>query len=75
MEDGNWWYTFKSVIVFGKIRILTDIDEKMEKLTDLGDKFFPTHDYTIEEVNKFLNKTEVFELEIEHMSGKFVREK
>ncbi|WP_295031022.1 pyridoxamine 5'-phosphate oxidase family protein [uncultured Methanobrevibacter sp.] len=75
MEDGNWWYTFKSVIVFGKIRILTDIDEKKEKLTDLGDKFFPTHDYTIEEVNKFLNKTEVFELEIEHMGGKFVREK
>ena len=30
-KDGDWWYTFKSVIVFGKIRILTDKDEKIDK--------------------------------------------
>ena len=74
-KDGDWWYTFKSIIVFGKIRILTDKDEKIDKLTYLGDKFFPTHEETVSEINRMLDRTEVFEITIEHMSGKLVREK
>lgn len=74
-KDGDWWYTFKSVIIFGKIRILTDKDEKIDKLTYLGDKFFPTHEETVSEINRMLDRTEVFEITIEHMSGKLVREK
>ena len=74
-KDDDWWYTFKSVIVFGKIRILTDKDEKIDKLTYLGDKFFPTHEETVSEINRMLDRTEVFEITIEHMSGKLVREK
>lgn len=74
-NEGEWWYTFKSVIVFGKIRTLTDSNEKIEKLTYLGDKFFPTHEETVSEINKLLDKTEVFEIDIEHMSGKITVEK
>ncbi len=74
-EKDSWWYTFKSVIVFGKIRTLTDNDEKIDRLTHLGDKFFPTHEETVEEINRLLERTEVFEITIEHMSGKLVREK
>lgn len=72
-EDG-WSYTFKSVIVFGKIKTLSDDDEKIEKLTCLGDKFFPTHEETVSEIEKLLHRTEVFELTIEHMTGKIVEE-
>ena len=72
--DG-WSYTFKSVIVFGKIRTLTDRDEKIDRLTHLGDKFFPTHDQTVSEIEKFLDRTAVFEIAIDHMSGKIVEEK
>ena len=71
----SWWYTFKSVIVFGKIKTLTDRDEKIEILTHLGDKFFPTHKETVDEINRLLDRTEVFEITIEHMSGKIVKEK
>lgn len=72
-DEENWRYTFKSVIIFGKIKILTDIDEKKDKLTYLEDKFFPTHEETIDEINKLLDKTEVYEITIEHMSGKLVK--
>lgn len=71
----SWWYTFKSVVVFGKIRTLTDKDEKIEKLTYLGDKFFPTHEETVSEINRLLDKTEVFEITIDHISGKRVEER
>jgi len=73
--DDDWSYIFKSVIVFGRIRTLSDDDEKAEKLTHLGDKFFPTHEETVSEIEKLLHRTEVFELTIEHMSGKRVEEK
>ena len=73
--EDSWWYTFKSVIAFGRIKTLTDRDEKIEKLTHLGDKFFPTHEETLDEINRLLDRTEVFEITIEHMSGKIVKEK
>ena len=57
------------------IKTLTDRDEKIEKLTHLGDKFFPTHEETVDEINRLLDRTEVFEITIEHMSGKIVKEK
>jgi hypothetical protein len=74
-NDDGWSYTFKSVIVFGKMRILTDEDEKTDRLTHLGDKFFPSHEDTVDEISRLLHKTNVFEIAIEHMSGKIVEEK
>ena len=71
----SWWYTFKSVVAFGKIRTLTDKDEKIEILTYLGDKFFPTHEETVSEINRMLDRTEVFEITIDHISGKRVEER
>ncbi|WP_407393076.1 pyridoxamine 5'-phosphate oxidase family protein [Methanobrevibacter sp.] len=73
--EDSWWYTFRSVVVFGKIRMLSDKDEKIDKLTYLGDKFFPTHEETVDEINRLLDKTEVFEITIDHMTGKLVEEK
>ena len=73
--EDSWWYTFRSVIVFGKIRTLTDREEKIDRLTHLGDKFFPTHEETLDEINRLLDRTEVFEITVEHMSGKVVKEK
>lgn len=74
-EADSWWYTFKSVIAFGKIRILNDDDEKKEKLTYLGNKYFPTPEETEDEIRRLLDRTAVFELNVEHMAGKIVREK
>lgn len=74
LNDDGWSYTFKSVIIFGKIRLLDDNVDKREKLTLFGDKFFPTHEETINEINRLLDRTAVFEITIEHMTGKIVEE-
>ena len=73
--EDSWWYTFRSVIVFGKITTLYDNQEKIDKLTHLGNKFFPTKEETEDEINRLLDRTEVFEITIEHMTGKTVKEK
>ncbi len=75
LNDDGWSYTFRSVIVFGTIRTLDDDDEKIDRLTYLGDKFFPTHEETVDEIRRLLHKTEIFEITIDHMSGKIVVEK
>ena len=51
-NNDEWWYTFKSVIVFGKIRILNDKNEKIDKLRHLGNKFFPTPEDTENEIKR-----------------------
>lgn len=74
-QKDSWWYTFRSVIVFGKITTLTDDEDKIDKLTHLGNKFFPNPQDTEDEINRLLDKTEVFEITVEHISGKIVKEK
>lgn len=74
-NDDGWSYTFKSIVVFGKIKILTDESERIDKLTHLGDKFFPSHEDVVDEIERLLYKTDVFELTIDYMSGKIVKEK
>ena len=73
--NDSWWYTFRSVVVFGKIIILADKQDRIDKLTHLGNKFFPSEKETEDEIDRLLDKTEVFEITIEHMTGKIVKEK
>lgn len=75
LNDDGWSYTFKSVIVFGKITTVEKTDEKIEKLIHLGDKFFPTHDQTMDEICRLLEKTEVFEITPDYITGKIVEER
>ena len=75
VKSDSWWYTFKSVIVFGKMRTIKDKELKIEKLTHLGNKFFPSEEETKSEIDKLLDVTELYEITIEHMSGKIVEEK
>ncbi len=74
-NEDEWWYTFKSVIVFGKIRTIDENNAKIDKLRHLGNKFFPTPEETEKEIKRLLDRTEVFELCIEHVSGKITVEK
>lgn len=73
--DGEWWNTFKSVIAFGKIAIVEDEERKFEILTRLGDKYFPNPEETEKVLERMFDRTELFELNIEHITGKLIREK
>ncbi len=73
--ENEWWYTFKSVLVFGRIHCVADEEDKIRILTLLGSKYFPNDEYTIKEIDKHLKRTLVLELDIEHMTGKRVTEK
>ena len=62
---------FRSVIAFGKVRLLEDEGEKLRTLRKLGDRFNPGHDDALEaEIAKEFARVAMIELSIEHLSGK-----
>ena len=73
--ESQWYYMVKSVIVFGKIKIVEDGDYKVGLLRKLGQKYYPNKDDVKIEINKDLHRVTLLELEIEHMTGKIVEER
>ena len=67
---------FRSVIVFGTMRILTDEAEKRNALTALAKKYSPaqTGEALEEELQKTLPRVCLLALTVAHMSGKEARE-
>ena len=73
-EPGDWWYHVRSVICFGRIRIVEDAHERIQRLRQLGSKYFPEQ-YDLEgDLQRNGPRTEVLEFQIEHLSGKRVKE-
>ncbi len=74
-KEDEWFLHFRSVIVFGKIHIMTDANEKLERLKQLGCKYYPDKEAAAEEAVKSLPRVNILEMDIEHISGKQVKER
>ena len=71
-KDGHWSLNIRSVIAFGRIRIVTDwTDELMKKFCM---RFTGDMEYICNEIKSFKSSTAVLCLDIEHMTGKLVNE-
>ncbi len=66
---------YRSVIAFGKIRIIENPDEKRKALEVLAKKYSPNDDIGIaKEINGAFERVCMLELKIEHMTGKAAKE-
>ena len=74
VREGEWALNIKSVIVFGRMRVIEDNEKRLSVLKKLGMKFYPTEEGVIEEINKSAARAAVFELVPEHITGKLVNE-
>lgn len=72
--DGEWAYYFDSVIVFGKITVVTDEAARQDKLRKLGRKYFPTEEMVEHDLRKNAARALVLKMAIEHLTGKHVHE-
>ena len=62
---------FRSVIAFGRIRILENADEKVHALRLLGHRYSPGDEPGLQhEIDKSLDRVLLLRLDIEHLSGK-----
>lgn len=74
-EKNDWWFHFVSVIVFGRIREVSDEENRNRLLRLLGGKYLPTKEMLEDEMRQAAARAAVLDLEIEHMTGKRIREK
>lgn len=70
----HWSLDITSVIVFGRISIVTDREIAAEKVRKLAEKYFPDHSEIDSEINSHFAHTECLKLTIEHFTGKTVNE-
>lgn len=73
-REGEWALNIKSVIVFGRIRIVEDRDRTVAVLRKLGLKHYPDAESVELEIGKDAARATCLEMTIGHMTGKLVNE-
>ena len=73
--EGEWYLTFRSVIVFGRVEFIEDRDTIYDISRKLSYQFIQDSDYIEKEVRNSGPRTAMFALIPEHISGKLVRER
>lgn len=73
-KEGDWALNIRSVIVFGRIRIMEDHDRAMDICRRLSYKYTQDSEYIEKEIIQSGPNTLVLELIPEHMTGKKVHE-
>ncbi|MBO6047684.1 MAG: pyridoxamine 5'-phosphate oxidase family protein [Erysipelotrichaceae bacterium] len=73
--EGDWAWWVRSVILFGKAKIVEDETLKLDQLTNIGLKYFPNKAQARPDAEHSLNRIHIIEITIDHKSGKLVHEK
>ena len=74
LKDDFWALNVKSVIIFGSVYFVNDINKIEEISRKLSYKFINDEKYINDEINRSLKNTLMFYIEIENMCGKLVNE-
>ncbi len=73
-NEGEWALNIKSVIVFGKIKLVEDNDKALKICTELVKKFTDDQKYLEDELKTAFSRVQCLELIPEHITGKLVKE-
>lgn len=73
-REGEWALNIRSVIVFGRVKIIEDHARAVELCRRLSLKYTQDVEYIETEIEKYAAGLLCFELNIEHMTGKMTNE-
>ena len=73
-EEGQWAWTVKSVIAFGRMEIVDDLETIFDITTKLSYKFTQDEEYIRKEIEGHAHRTLLLKLKPEHICGKLVTE-
>lgn len=73
-NEGDWALNVKSVIIFGRMEIIDDMDSIVDISTKLSHKFTQDDEYIKEEIRLYAHRTILFKLKPEHITGKLIKE-
>ena len=73
-DEGGWAYTFRSVVVFGRVEFVEDQNEAVAICRRLARRFNPSEADIEDEIRRAAAHVQVFALIPEHITGKRIRE-
>ena len=73
-KEGEWALNVTSVVVFGRISLVTDVDKARMIGENLCRKFTDDEAFIQHELQNALPRVQCLELTIDHMTGKLVNE-
>lgn len=73
-KEGEWSLNINSVVIFGRIRVVENNDEKIRACATMCKKFTDDKEYMEREFRTAFNRVTVLELIPEHITGKLVNE-
>ena len=73
-REGEWAFNVKSIIIFGKIEIIDDLDRVIDITTKLSYKCTQDEEYIRKEIRVGAANTLLLKLVPDHMCGKLVNE-
>ena len=74
-EPGDWAPYLQSTVVFGRCRLIEDAAVTEAKVRELAAKYYPSAEEIDVEVKKYIRAVQLYEITIEHLTGKQVQEK
>ncbi len=75
LDDEEWAPYMQSVVVFGRCHLIEDEAIAFEHLRQFARKYYPSEELIEEVIGRSGKAVQMYEIEIEHMSGKQVKEK
>ena len=73
-KDGDWALNIRSVIIFGRMKVVEDEEKKREICTNICRRFTDDEEYLQKELKNAFPRVCCLELTPEHMTGKLVNE-
>ena len=74
-EEGEWAPYVQSTVVFGRCHLVDDAGETEAHVRELALKYYPSAEEVEAEIAKDIKGVQLYEIEIEHLTGKQIQEK
>ena len=75
IKEETWAPYMQSVVVFGRCRLLDDREETIALTRRIAEKYYPDQKLIEEEIWQSGKAVQIYEITIEHLSGKQIQEK
>lgn len=75
IKEETWAPYLQSVVIFGRCRLLDDQEEALALTRRIAEKYYPGQELIEEEIQRSGKAVQVYEISIEHLSGKEIQEK
>ena len=75
VKDEDWAPYVQSVVVFGRCHMIEDRNTAIELVREFAAKYYPDAALVEEEISKSGQAVRMYEIAIEHLSGKEIQER